>query len=208
MKARVKLVGEDTIQIEHARLGYHALWRENEWKGKVTDRQVCTIIFSQSEVDEYKKAVSFVLELLRKKNKNVKNVNDVKYERFVRYEKGDILSFNLKTSNHKDYPATYIDSRGRVVRNPGELGIESKVFYDGCRVNCKIQFNVTEERGGDLNLWSNLLAIQFAGHDDRLGGLSDEEVASGFSEVDVSLPTSESDDEIEVTDEDVDDLFS
>lgn len=188
LKVEFKAVNKDKgiLQLSNARLGFYCLWEENEYKGKATGRQVCNFIFSKDEMAEYKKVMAFALAVYRKQFGDAEIsalTSDAEYPRFVtsKYNKTDKM---LKTTNSEKRPAIYIDGNGRKVSNPQLEKVEHKLFYMGCRVNVKIQFTTSK---GDDRIWSNLIAIQFAGDDEPFGGLSVEEAMEGFGTVEGAM---------------------
>lgn len=104
----------------------------------------------------------------------------------------------MKTSNTFDYPPVYIDENGKKVNDPIAAGAEGRL-YGGCYARIKVQMN-PDIVGGKVKIWSNLVAIQFMAHGERLGSsLSDEELSEGFDEVEVEddFDTAGTEDEFE-----------
>lgn len=182
MKVTVKDAAKGLVQIDDIRLGFRCLWDENIYEGKPTGRQVASFLISEQEVPEFKKVIDLAASVYKSVYPQAKNINDnQRNPRFIQNEDG---SLTLKTSNAAKFPARYYDNRGREVSNPRLEGVENSVLYAGCRVNVKIQFNCNNK---STALWSNLVAIQFAGDDEPIGGLSSAEVADGFGAVDTGL---------------------
>lgn len=178
------------IQLNNVRMVFARLWVPNVYQGKATGRQTAVFSFTRDEAQELKKAMDVALGVMRKVDPNVQRVSDATDNRFPSWEdkKTHEKSMQLKTSNSEAYPASYVDNKGFIVRNPSEA--YEKHFYAGCRVNAKLQFTASPSNRskGKVDLWSNLIAIQFAAHDTPIGGMSDEAITDGFGAVDVELP--------------------
>lgn len=187
----VKILDEEDglIQLNSARVSFMCLWKPNLYKGKATGRQVCAFTFSEEEKPELKKIVKFALDQMRRVDGSVKSPSEARNDRFKPYvdKKTGEEYLTFRTSNDEKYPAAYVDERNRLYNNP-DPAIEDKVFYQGCRVNAKVQLKAKAGREG-IDLWSNLVAIQFAEDDKRLGGMSDEKKLEGFAPVERELPS-------------------
>lgn len=180
-KMFVKVNQEKGIaQINNIRVVLRSLWEPNIYKGKDTGRQVAHFEVPKEDLPEFKKVMDLALGVYRQTKSNAKNVNDgLEYPRFTKskYTEGALV---FRTSNDAKYPAKYFDLSGSLVRDPKSQGVEHTVLYAGCYCNIKVQF--TKVKSGE-GFWSNLVAIQFAGHGDAVGGLSDADAAEGFDVV-------------------------
>lgn len=190
VKALVKVVDEvqGIIQMSNVRMSFKCLWKPNIYQGKPTGRQVASFEFDQEEIEELKKIIALATSLLQRLDKNVKSPKDAVNDRFKPYtDKDGTKHFLFRTSNSEKYPAAYVDENNRLIYNP-DPEIEDRVFYPGCRVNAKVQLKA-EMRNRGLELWSNLVAIQFAADDERIGGMSEKQIMDGFSPVQRELPS-------------------
>ena len=145
--------------------------------------------FTEEEQPELKKIVQLALKQMRKVDASVKSPSEARNDRFKSYvdKKTGEEYLTFRTSNDEKYPAAYVDERNKLYNSP-DPAIEDKVFYQGCRVNAKVQLKAKSGRDG-IDLWSNLVAIQFAEDDQRLGGMSDEKKLEGFAPVERELPS-------------------
>ena len=190
-KVTVKVLDEEQgiFQMSSARMSFFCLWKPNLYKGKATGRQLAAFTFNEDERDELKKSVQLALKQMRKVDASVKSPSEARNDRFKSYvdKKTGEEYLTFRTSNDEKYPAAYVDERNRLFNSP-DPAIEDKVFYQGCRVNAKVQLKAKSGRDG-IDLWSNLVAIQFAEDDQRLGGMSDEKKLEGFAPVERELPS-------------------
>lgn len=177
------------FQMNNARMSFFCLWKPNLYKGKATGRQVAAFTFTEEEQPELKKIVQLALKQMRKVDASVKSPSEARNDRFKSYvdKKTGEEYLTFRTSNDEKYPAAYVDERNKLYNSP-DPAIEDKVFYQGCRVNAKVQLKAKSGRDG-IDLWSNLVAIQFAEDDQRLGGMSDEKKLEGFAPVERELPS-------------------
>lgn len=182
------------FQMNSARMSFFCLWKPNLYKGKATGRQVAAFTFTDEEREEVKKIAQLALKQMRKVDGSIKSPSEARNDRFKPYvdKKTGEEYLTFRTSNDEKYPAAYVDERGRLQRNVGPE-LEDRVFYQGCRVNAKVQLRAKAGRDG-IDLWSNLVAIQFAEDDQRLGGMSDNDVLKGFGTVERELPSPIEDD--------------
>jgi len=94
----------------------------------------------------------------------------------------------------------------RKVDDPIGAGAES-ILYAGCYVKVKLQVNC-DVSASKTKVWVNLAAIQFLEDGERFGGagMSDEELADGFDEVegDFEKPESDDFDDDDIDEEDMD----
>ena len=187
----VKILDEEQgiFQMNSARMSFFCLWKPNLYKGKATGRQVAAFTFTEEEQPEPKKIVQLALKQMRKVDASVKSPSEARNDRFKSYvdKKTGEEYLTFRTSNDEKYPAAYVDERNKLYNSPDPT-IEDKVFYQGCRVNAKVQLKAKSGRDG-IDLWSNLVAIQFAEDDQRLGGMSDEKKLEGFAPVERELPS-------------------
>ena len=177
------------LQLNNARMSFFCLWKPNLYKGKATGRQVSVYTFNEEEKPELKKVVQLALYQMQKVDPSVKSPSEARNDRFKPYvdKKSGEEYLTFRTSNDEKYPAAYVDERGRLQRQV-DPEMEDRIFYQGCRVNCKIQLKAKAGRDG-IDLWSNLVAIQFAGDDQRIGGMSDNDIVKGFGTVERELPS-------------------
>lgn len=190
LKVTVKVVdeGQGIVQMNNVRMTFKCLWKPNIYQGKPSGRQVATFEFSQDEVEEYKKLITFTTSVLKRVDSNITSPKDAVNDRFRPYiDKDGKKHLVFRTSNSEKYPSVYVDENGRVVYNP-DPEIEDRVFYPGCRVNVKVQLKA-EMRNRGVELWSNLQAIQFAADDERIGGMSEKQLSDGFAPVQRELPS-------------------
>lgn len=184
-KATVKVLDENqgVIMLSNVRLGFKCLWKQNVYEGRPTGRQVAQFLFEDDEVQQYDVLKALALKIVQGVDKNIKGVGEIENERFAEYN-GNNGEHNwvFRTSNSEKYPALYINEAGMPDRTTPPEEIEDKVIYAGCRVNAKIQMSArpSARKRGKTCLWPNLVAIQFAEHDRRIGGASDEQIATGF----------------------------
>lgn len=187
----VKILDEEQgiFQMNSARMSFFCLWKPNLYKGKATGRQVAAFTFTEEEQPELKKIVQLALKQMRKVDASVKSPSEARNDRFKSYvdKKTGEEYLMFRTSNDEKYPAAYVDERNKLYNSP-DPAIEDKVFYQGCRVNAKVQLKAKSGSDG-IDLWSNLVAIQFAEDDQRLGGMSDEKKLEGFAPVERELPS-------------------
>lgn len=190
-KVSVNILDEEQgiFQMNSARMSFYCLWKPNLYKGKATGRQVAAFTFNEEEKEELKKIVQLALKQMRKVDSSIKSPSEARNDRFKPYvdKKSGEEYLTFRTSNDEKYPAAYVDERGRLQRQV-DPEMEDKIFYQGCRVNCKIQLKAKAGRDG-IDLWSNLVAIQFAEDDQRLGGMSDNDIVKGFGTVERELPS-------------------
>lgn len=177
------------FQMNNARMSFFCLWKPNLYKGKATGRQVSVFTFTEEEKPEVKKIVQLALYQMQKVDSSVKSPSEARNDRFKPYvdKKSGEEYLTFRTSNDEKYPAAYVDERGRLQRQV-DPEMEDKIFYQGCRVNAKVQLRAKAGRDG-IDLWSNLVAIQFAEDDQRIGGMSDNDVLKGFTKVERELPS-------------------
>lgn len=177
------------FQMNCARMSFFCLWKPNLYKGKATGRQVAAFTFGEEEKEELKKIARLALRQMQKVDSSVKSPSEARNDRFKPYvdKKTGAQHLSFRTSNDERYPAAYVDERGRLQRNV-DPEMEDKIFYPGCRVNAKVQLRANAGRDG-IDLWSNLVAIQFAEDDRRLGGMSDADITKGFGTVERELPS-------------------
>lgn len=201
----VKVVDKESgiLQVSNVRLGFKSLWGPNIVKGKDSERHTAQFLCKQSDKEAFEQVYAVAKYVFSKatdgKGKvpfnegKVRNPSgSIKWngERFGVFEdKSGENYFCFRTTNSKNYEPTYIDRKGRPVREADGFDytkIEDKVIYAGCRVNVKIQYKVSNFKG-EMMLWPNLVAIQFAGHDQPFGGMSEEKMLDGFGEVEASV---------------------
>lgn len=177
------------FQMNNARMSFFCLWKPNLYKGKATGRQVAAFTYIEEEKEELRKIAQLALKQMQKVDPSVKSPSEARNDRFKPYvdKKTGEQYRTFRTSNDEKYPAAYVDERGRLQRNV-DPEMEDKIFYPGCRVNAKVQLRAKAGRDG-IDLWSNLVAIQFAEDDQRLGGMSDNDVLKGFGTVERELPS-------------------
>lgn len=176
------------VQLNCVRLSFKCLWKPNIYQGKATGRQVAAFTFTEDEKDELRKIVQLALKMLQKVDPSISSPKEAANDRFKPYrDKNGEEFLTFRTSNDEKYPAAYVDDRGRIQRNI-DPGMEDRIFYQGCRVNAKVQLKADKSKRG-IDLWSNLVAIQFCEDDKRLGGMSDDQVLSGFGVVERELPS-------------------
>lgn len=184
-KVKVQVLDENQgiVMLTNVRLGFKCLWKENIYEGRPTGRQVAQFLFEDDEVQQYDVLKGLALKIVQGVDKNIKSVSEIENERFAEYN-GSSGEHNwvFRTSNSEKYPALYVGLDGLPDRTTPPEEIEDKVIYAGCRVNAKVQMSArpSKRKRDKVCLWPNLVAIQFAGDDRRIGGASDEQIASGF----------------------------
>lgn len=186
MNVTVQILDENngTVMLKNVRLGFKCLWKENVYEGQPTGRQVAQFIFEDDEHEEFQKLEALGLSVLQRVDGSIRSVDEAENERFGEYNgKNGEHNWVFRTSNSRQYPALYINEAGLPDRETPPEQIEDKILYAGCRVNAKVQMGArpSKRKRGKTCLWPNLVAIQFAGHDKPIGGLSDEQMAEGFS---------------------------
>lgn len=201
-KVTVKVIDKENgiVQISNVRLGFKSLWGPNIVKGKDSERHTAQFLFGKDDKEAFDQVFGVAKHVFAQatdgkgklafnEGKNRNPSGSVKWdgERFGIFEdKSGEKFYCAKTSNPKNYEPIYIDRRGRPVRVADGFDyteIEDKVIYAGCRVNVKLQYKTSSLRG-QMMLWPNLVAIQFNGHDQPFGGMSDKTLTEGFGEVD------------------------
>lgn len=184
-KVCVQVLDENNgvVMLSNVRLGFKCLWKQNIYEGRPTGRQIAQFLFEDDEVQEYDKLKALALKILQGVDASIKSVAEAENERFAEYNgKNGEHNWVFRTSNSEKYPALYINEQGMPDRATPLDEIEDKLIYAGCRVNAKVQMGAraSQRKRGKTCLWPNLVAIQFVGDDRRIGGASDEQIASGF----------------------------
>ena len=197
--------------LENVRVSFPNLWRPGKYEGAEKPNLDTSFLIPKDQKDVVKAISTEMVKLARTINGKIKKPSQIKHLKFLlpRGEDGKPKGndYVLKTSNTFDYPPVYIDENGKRAHDPIAAGAESKL-YGGCYARIKVQMN-PDTVGGKVKIWSNLVAIQFMAHGERLGSaLSDDELSDGFGEVEVDDDFSKagSEDEFEDDlDDDIDD---
>ena len=194
----VKIIDMDKgiVQVSNVRLGFKSLWGPNIVKGKDSERHTAQFLFGKDDEAAFQQVFDVAKHVYSKETGGKGKVafNDGKArnasgsvrwdgERFgIFEEKNGAKWYCLRTTQPSKYDPVYIDNKGRPVRDFDYTQVEDKIIYAGCRVNVKLQYTTSNVKG-EVVLWPNLVAIQFAGHDQAFGGMSEETLTEGFGEV-------------------------
>ena len=170
--------GTATWLLTGPRLSFPTLWDFGEYKGVKSTRHAASFLIPLAEKETCKKIQSEYIKIANAVNSKIKKLKDTgDYPRLkVDKENGFYI---VKSSNSAKSPATYFDHRNKPIADP--LGAGADVtLYPGCHVRAKLTLNFNKD-----SMWVNLAAIQFLEDGERFGGggLSGEELAEGFEEV-------------------------
>lgn len=189
--------GYDVI-INKARVSYPYLWKPNtqsEFYNPDSPKLTCGFILTE---EDYEVVAKVIAKVANGVDNTIETINDIDRTR-RRIKKNEYGTYTLNTSNNENYPPAYIGTDGKVVHDP--LSVEAdKKLYAGSYARVKIRINASQNKYGAM-IWTDLIAIQFIEHGERLGGVrqSDEELQDGFGAVSVSddLDTVGDDDDFE-----------
>ena len=196
ISVRVIDMDKGIVQVSNVRLGFKSLWGPNIVKGKDSERHTAQFLFGKDDEAAFHQVFDVAKHVYREatggkgkvafndgKSRNASGSVRWDGERFgIFEEKTGAKWYCLRTTQPSKYDPVYIDNKGRPVRDFDYTQVEDKVIYAGCRVNVKLQYTTSSVKG-EVVLWPNLVAIQFAGHDQAFGGMSEETLTEGFSEV-------------------------
>lgn len=196
ISVRVIDMDKGIVQVSNVRLGFKSLWGPNIVKGKDSERHTAHFLFPSEDKDAFEQVYGVAKHVYSEatggkgkvafnegKARNASGSVRWDGERFgIFEEKSGKKYFCARTTQPSKYDPVYIDNKGRPVRDFDYTKVEDKVIYAGCRVNVKLQYTTSNVKG-EVVLWPNLVAIQFAGHDQAFGGMSEETLTEGFGEV-------------------------
>jgi len=201
-----KETGRAVWIVSGGRLSFPHLWKpgpDPETGGPSTRLNASFLINKEENAETVTQIKKAMLKVAKSLNPKVEKLGQLKH---IKLGSDDDGNFILKSSNSLDRPTSYFDNRGKKVDDPIGAGAES-ILYAGCYVKVKLQVNC-DVSASKTKVWVNLAAIQFLEDGERFGGagMSDEELADGFDEVegDFEKPESDGFDDDDLNEEEMD----